>query len=621
MSGGAARILRVLRKPPTYVARRVLDEMLTEVERIRAPSRGAHFDDAAMLRAARAASVEELWSRSVERAPRVAVPPPPTVLEAAEAALTRRVDLLGSGPVELGTPIDWLRDPTTGVRWPSGYAPRLEYVRAGIADVKLPWEISRVQWLLPAGQAYALTGDERYAAATRDILDEWIEGNPYALTVNWAVTMEAALRILTWSWLLGALGRSDSWREERFRSRFLRALWLHGDYTSRHLERSDVNGNHFTSNAAGLVFAGLLFDHARWADDGWRLLREELPRQVYPDGVDFEASAAYHRLVGELFALPALYREQHGLDVPHDYRRQLDAMARVTLALTGPDGLAPTWGDTDDARALPLDGRPPRDHSGFPELLGVRGPRGTSAAFPHGGVYVLGQGSDQVVIDCGPVGLAGRGGHGHNDCLSFEASLGGSRVFVDSGSFVYTRDPAARNAFRSTRAHNTPAVDGEEQNRIPESLWLLADDAKPTPLVTEPFRFRGTHSGYERLPMPVRPIRTIALDPDLHALAVADTFEGIGSHRIEVPFHLAPGLVPDAPAAAEVRIGGLVLRWRGAWACDVEDTWFSPSYGTRLQTRRIVFRRTGPLIRLLVLVAPSDAPAAGLWSWAEAVAA
>ncbi len=30
---------------------------------------------------------------------------------------------------------------------------------------------------------------------------------------------------------------------------------------------------------------------------------------------------------------------------------------------------------------------------------------------------------DHVFIDCGPLGLAGRGGHGHNDCLAFEAVL------------------------------------------------------------------------------------------------------------------------------------------------------------------------------------------------------
>src|SRR6185312_7806516 len=142
------------------------------------------------------------------------------VLSAADDAVARRVQLLGYGPGELGRPIDWLRDPQSGDRWEPGYAPRLSYVDfARPSDVKLPWEISRMQWLLPAGQAYVLTGDERYAAAARDVIDEWIAANPYAGTINWSVTMEVALRILSWSWLLGALGRSEAWRDEGFRSR------------------------------------------------------------------------------------------------------------------------------------------------------------------------------------------------------------------------------------------------------------------------------------------------------------------------------------------------------------------------------------------------------------------
>ena len=92
--------------------------------------------------------------------------------------------------------------------------------------------------------------------------------------------------------------------------------------TSRrlHIERSSINGNHLTADAAGLVFAGLFFegigDADRWAADGWRTLETEILMQVHPDGVDFEASVPYHRLVAELFLLPARYRQVRGLPVP-----------------------------------------------------------------------------------------------------------------------------------------------------------------------------------------------------------------------------------------------------------------------------------------------------------------
>jgi Heparinase II/III-like protein/Heparinase II/III N-terminus len=636
-----ADIRRALRKPPRLLAQRLLEEAAVELERLRAPRRAAQFDDRRLLAATGAPSLDALWQRVVARAPFAHGAPAvddeerARVLAAAEAAVARRVQLLGFGPAELGKPIDWLRDPRSGDRWEPGYAPRLSYVDfERPSDVKLPWEISRVQWLLPAGQAYLLTGDERYAATAREVIDEWIAANPYAGTVNWSVTLEVALRILSWSWLVGALGQSDAWSDAAFRSRFLRTLWLHGDYTARHLERSDVNGNHFTANCAGLVFAGLLFEHHSWAGEGWRFLVEELPRQVHADGVDFEASAAYHRFVCELFLLPALYRDQLELPVPSEYRARLEPMGRFTAAILHPDGQAPLWGDADDARALPLGGSTVNDHRYLPALLGLGGDPGEArwllgvsdtdplpprlpAAFPDGGVYVLAAAVDHVVIDCGPVGLAGRGGHGHNDCLSFEATLNGMRVVTDSGSYVYTASAEERNRFRATAAHNTPQVDGAELNRIPQSLWQLEDDAHPEPLLTEPLRFRGAHTGYLRLPDPVRPVRTIALDPVVHALLVHDAFEAAAPHDAEIPFHLAPGLEATADGESALRIGPFVLRWRGDWECAVEPAWMSPSYGVRVATSKVVFRRSGPVEPLTVVVAPAAAPEDGLWAWAE----
>ena len=44
-----------------------------------------------------------------------------------------------------------------------------------------------------------------------------------------------------------------------------------------------------------------------------------------------------------------------------------------------------------------------------------------STSFENAGIYILRGNLDHVFIDCGPIGFGGRGGHGHNDCLSFEA--------------------------------------------------------------------------------------------------------------------------------------------------------------------------------------------------------
>jgi uncharacterized heparinase superfamily protein len=651
-------VRRALRKPPRVLLRRVATELYGESERIRAPIVQRRFGAAQLLRATDAGSLDDLWHRLLSRVP---FPPelPPSIgmcfdeqaiLAAAERSLQREIDLLGSGPHTLGSPIDWHTDFKSGDSWPPRFFRSIEFgARGAGSDVKVPWELSRVQWLIPVGQAYLLTGDERYALAARGVLADWISANPFAGSVNWAVTMEVALRIVSWTWLLGALGQSESWTDRPFREQFMRSLYLHGAFTERHLERSDVNGNHYTADAAGLAIAGMVFGEGsaprRWASTGWAILCEELPRQVHEDGVDFEASTAYHRLVAELFLLPALHRERLGLEVPEWFRERVRAMARFTAAYTRPDGSAPWWGDADDARALPLSIVPPDDHRHLVEvvatawggvepfadagpgrseaiwLLGRTPPASTartrrSSSFEQSGVYILAGERDHIFVDCGPVGLSGRGGHGHNDCLSIDVFLDGTQLVADPGSFVYTASWEWRNRFRRTAAHSTPQLDDAEQNRFVEgSLWLLNDDAEPEVRLWDPnpsvSRFVGAHQGYIHLAPPVTPVRTIELDTNTHSLAIIDDFEGSGSHVVSVPLQLASGVAVartgDGAALLHAEDRSFELRWDAAadWTLDIGQDWVSPSYGVKKPATRLEWRRDGELRSLRLHIAPA----------------
>lgn len=577
------------------------------------------------------------------------------ILVNAEHAMAHEVDLLGSGPVKLGKKIDWHRDFKSGFDWPPRYFRDIDYGNPERrSDVKVPWELSRLQWLIPVGQAYLMTEDERYAEAVRAIIDDWIEQNPYARSVNWACTMEAALRILTWTWFFHVFHGSRAWADTSFRERFLRALYLHVEFTERHLEYSDVNGNHCTADAAGLVFGGLFLGRGktaeRWQRKGWQLLNDELPRQVFFDGVDFEASVAYHRLVLELFLLPALYRQRLGLTVDDSYRDRLCAMARFSGAYSRADGTVPLWGDADDARALPFGFQSINDHRYLSGIVGLAfedkelvdrtsGPRSeafwlfgaesasrldsyprqkpASEAFKDGGFFIMRNDRDHVFIDCGPVGLAGRGGHGHNDCLAFEAMLDGTHLISDCGAYVYTESYAERNAFRSTAYHNTPQIDGVEINRFiqPDHLWNLHNDARPHPIAwdtdDEFTIFAGSHTGYLKAHPPVVPIRTILLDHMLHSLLIFDDFEGGGEHAVEVPLHLAPGVEAFAEAGDVVRLTAAGVSFRVLWhasqdySLHISPARVSPSYGKVVPTIRLSWTRQVACLRpLFVCVIP-----------------
>ncbi|MCR9191739.1 MAG: heparinase II/III family protein [Gammaproteobacteria bacterium] len=647
-----AKIRRGLRKPPKVIFKRLKQEVSSQAERYFAPRRAHSFTLASLLKQTQHQDLETLWSHIGERAYCTlttlidlatlenCVPNETTVIfERANRAMAHKVNLLGSGLIELGTPINWHKDYKSQYDWPPNYILDIDYNNPGRpSDVKFPWEVSRMQWLIPVGQAYLLTQDETYAESVKAILIDWIRENPYAQSINWACTMEVAIRILTWTWLFHVFKSSQAWNDNAFRQQFLTALYLHADFTERHLEYSDINGNHYTANAAGLVFAGLFFGQGdapdRWQRMGWHILCCEFPRQICSDGVDFEASVPYHRLVLELFFLPARYRQVLNLEIPENYSAYLCSMAQFTAAYTQPSGNAPVWGDADDARALPFGYQAVNDHRYICALVGyafknqtllqhtdtsseffwVYGnhktptlhttiPRLSSISFPEGGFYIMRNQSDHIFIDCGPVGLAGRGGHGHNDCLSFEAVLNGVKLISDCGAYVYTASYEERNQFRATASHNTPCIDNQEINRFIrwDYLWTLHNDAKPT---IETWHvgddydcFIGSHSGYHRLADPVTPRRTIQLNHANHHLIIQDEILCEGQHVISIPLHLDPNVKATISSeghtvSLEASSQKYKLVWESSepWQLIVETTRISPSYGVLIPSKKLIWQ-------------------------------
>jgi hypothetical protein len=659
-----SRVRSALRKPPGYVVRRVGVELRHKADRFVVPGRERRFDAAALLRSLGDPSIERLWERlrgapcpwftgrmDPQRYEQLSPADTERIVAAAERACRQEIDLLGSGPVSLGARIDWDRDYKTGDRWPRGYFSTIDYLNPGRpSDVKTAWELSRMQWLIPAGQAYCLTGEERYAQCARSVLESWINDNPYACSVNWGVTMEPAMRIFTWLWLFTTFAASAAWSDPQFQRRYLSSLYLHAEFTERFIERSDINGNHFTADAAALVAAGAFFGRGaapeRWLAAGLRDLEREIELQVFPDGVDFEASTAYHRLVAELFLYASLWADCAGKSCSSGYRERLRAMGQFAAAYSRDDGSSPLWGDADDARTLPFGAQPAQDHRYLPtiiahhvgdaelaaacpgpqpEIVWLYGPDAAapahparaqqSRAFTAGGVYIMRNSVDHVFIDCGPVGLGGRGGHGHNDLLAFEAMLDGELLVTDSGCFVYTADFAARNRFRATSSHNTPRVDGAEINRFisPNDLWNLIPDARHEATLwnasAERDEFAGAHTGYMRLRSGVRVERYIALDHARHELTVVDRFVGAGEHEVEIPLHLAPGVTAIASGPGSVTLQTprkqFALQWSDtAWQLQIEDASRAPSYGKLEPITRLAWSHRGAMRELSLRISP-----------------
>ncbi len=545
------------------------------------------------------------------------------LLARADAVTAHRFDLLGSGPTDLGPEIDWQCDFKSGRRWPLVHISRVPITYPDSSDVKVPWELSRFQHAPLLAAAALVSGERRYLDELGAQLDHWARHNPVEFGANWAVTMDVAIRAA--NWVAALCMCAEEAEDEAWFERAVGSLLLHGRFIRSHLEWGDVRGNHYLSDVVGLLPVAALFCGGRegraWAEWAVGELVSEMEHQVHPDGCDHEASIPYHRLVCELLicgtqAADALTPGR----LPASFRERLDRMLGFVAGYTRPDGLAPQVGDADDGRFLPLDDyarADPRSHlhlfrqAGRPALAS-----GRSVAYRDGGYYVMRSGDVYAIVRCGDTGLQGRGGHGHNDQLSFELSLGAQPMVIDPGAYLYTADPDARNLFRSTAFHSTLRIGDAEQNALAgDYLFSLPDHSRAE---AGEFGsgggvawFAGCHHGFEALGAPALHSRRLELDGRSGTLVIEDTVESSAAHPLEWTFPLAPpcrALGGVGGAEAEFECGRLVIECAGLEFA-VEQNWYSPRYGVRVPTPFVRARRRSnagrDVIRLRLLALPA----------------
>jgi len=564
-----------------------------------------------------------------------------SILAEADNVLHNRFQTLGSELVSLGDPIAWQRDFKSGKEWPLRPASELDILDLDQpSDVKVPWELSRFHQAWWLGKAYWLTRSERYAEKFRDLVEDWIEQNPPGAGVNWAVAMEAAIRAC--NWIAGYYFFCESRSlPPQFWTRFLKSLYVHGEFIWHHLEYARVNGNHFLSDIVGLIYLGIFFQDTpfgrKWLSWGVKNLEAEMRFQVEPDGVDFEKSTAYHRLVLELFMSAALLLRLNKRQLSPLFMQRLERMVEYVEAYVRPDGSIPLIGDADDGRLFRLSMQ--EDFNDHRHVLGVGailfnrpdfaaaaaefhqevlwyfggegferyrmlhgGTPPGSRAFMDGGYFVMRGPEVHVIVDAGEIGQRGRGGHGHNDTLGFEYWRRGSPVIVDSGTYAYTFDVQARQEFRSTRSHNTVMVDGKEIAEF-AGLWKIVNDTTAPRVVRwqsddETDLLEAEHHGYERLPSPVIHRRSITLKKRSGRLTIDDSCLGSGDHSLESYLHWYPGttLTLQDARTAVASVGAeryIITASDGAWS--LRQTWYSRRYGVREPKQTLVLSWTGRL--------------------------
>lgn len=428
------------------------------------------------------------------------------------------------------------------------------------------------------------------------LVQRWIDDNPPAHGTGWE-PYPLSLRIVNLvKWLA---------RQPRVEPAHLASVATQAGTLARRIEYH-LLGNHLFANAKALVFAGALIEGAAadaWVEQGLALLDAQIPEQFLPDGGHFERSPMYQATLladlldlvelSDLAALPALRtRRQAWVDTANRALTWLDAMAH-------PDGEISFFNDA----AIGIAPDPRRLARLAARLLGPRAlppwPAPGLRALPASGYYRVDlpqQGA--AILDLAPLGPDYLPAHGHADTLSFELSLFGMRVLVNSGTSVYG-DGAERLRQRGTSAHNTVSVDEADSSEV-WGGFRVARRARATVSGTEATPNRvvvhGSHDGYRRLPGRNIHWRRWTFGRD--TLHVEDTLTG--RFRTAVArLHLHPSIVVqrlDADARrATLRLpGGQIVEIdvTGAALAAEASTWH-PRFGVSVANRCLVLRFEG----------------------------
>ena len=429
------------------------------------------------------------------------------------------------------------------------------------------------------------------------LIDSWIAQNPSGSPDAWE-PYPVSLRIVNWIKFLVPWGPPRAVPVGWLQSLAMQAAWL-----ERNLER-EILANHYIKNAKALVFAGGFFsgsDANRWLKLGTTILREQIAEQFLPDGGHYELSPMYHCLcLEDLLDTWNLAWSCDGR-VPNDALVEIQGAARRALdflaAIVMPNDEIPLFNDS----AFGIAPAPNVLFHYAKALFGYERPAEPPRALPDSGYFRLGEGGDRMIIDCGPVSPSYQPGHTHCDMLSYELALDDRPIVVDTGVHDYENSPE-RALSRSTRAHNTVSVDGQDQSEV-WGVFRVARRARP--LVTElssrdpAAHFVGELHGFPRIAGGIRHRREVIYD-EAGSWTIRDEVYGSGNHVVDSWIHLNPDLsargAKDSLAIVD-RTGAVVacIEPQHGVSLRLEDGQYFPRFGSRQATQVVRLTATGLL--------------------------
>lgn len=444
-------------------------------------------------------------------------------------------------------------------------------------DLEFIFQLNRHRYWVCLGQAYIVTGDERYVQCFVNQLTDWAEKNPITDETRpktWR-TIEAGLRGENWIKAMSYMAECPLVTDEVF-ALFVEMLACHGAYLAANNTPFSIKSNWGVLESSGLYAIGKLLETvgrqtegAAYAELASGQLARQIQVQVMDDGVHWEQSPMYHNEVLkcylEVFRTAKLFDDA----LPQPVINRVQTMAYANLYWQKPDGSQPAGGDSDvtdirdvltacaawfDNPVLKSGGYERLDYESVwdfgmemavrYEAIPVQFLNRTLTWLKDSGNWYLrsswGSDADYLHVRCGGLG----GGHGHFDKFHLDLVFHGEELLTDSGRYTYV-DGVERRRLKGAKAHNSLTVDDSDYTRCLDS-W---DVEGLFPAVTGNCCQRGDytliecgHLGYIEKGIYAER-RILAIKPGIYL--IMDTCYGSSgdkeTHTYEQHFHPAQG--------------------------------------------------------------------------------
>lgn len=298
------------------------------------------------------------------------------------------------------------------------------------------------------------SNQNQYYNKFKDLIKNWIDNNPFAHGDGWH-PYTISLRITNWISTY-QIFKDKIIEDDDFDKRFKESVYLQYKYLQRNLEK-DVLGNHYFENIKALIIGSDFFEDTKVKDKFKKELLEQLDEQILEDGMHFELSPMYHKIILEdLIKITYWLKDE---PIYNQLISDIQKMIDTTYSFEESFGKTPAFNDSADGIS--------KDYKCLLEVCEkhfMLSPQNKNS-FEKSGFYIVKDQNKKLIFDTGDICPTYLPAHGHCDALSFELSINSIPLIVNSGTYSY-KNGNWRDYFRSTKAHNTVSVSDQEQSQF-----------------------------------------------------------------------------------------------------------------------------------------------------------